>query len=81
MTSKRSAGGAEVGNGTSSSKRQRVQDDSIDAAIQILEVQNEVYALGKLSDSLYISNVLNLFLESEEIHTRTQPHRLTRISR
>ena len=52
MTSKRSAGGAEVGNETSSSKRQRMQDDSIDAAIQILEVQNEVYALGKFSDRL-----------------------------
>ena len=52
MTSKRSAGGAEVGNETSSSKRQRMQDDSIDAAIQILEVQNEVYALRRFSDRL-----------------------------
>ena len=40
------------GNETSSSKRQRMQDDSIDAAIQILEVQNEVYALRRFSDRL-----------------------------
>jgi len=81
MTSKRSAGAAEVGNETSNSKQRRVQEDSIEAAIQTLEVQNEVYAREKFSDSLYISHVLNLFVESEDQHAHTQPHQLTRISR
>ena len=82
-SSKRSAGaaGMEVGDETSGGKRRRVQEDSIEAAIQTLEVQNEVYAREKFSDSLCISHVLNLFVESEDQHAHTQPHRLTQISR
>jgi len=71
----------EVGDETSGGKRRRVQEDSIEAAIQTLEVQNEVYAREKFSDSLCISHVLNLFVESEDQHAHTQPHRLTQISR
>jgi len=51
MSSKRSASaaGMEVGDETSGSKRQRVQEDPIEAAIQTLEVQNEMYARERFS--------------------------------
>ena len=80
--SKRSAGaaGIEIGDETRG-KRRRVQEDSIEAAMQTLEVQNEVYVREKFSDSLYISHVLNLFVESEDHHAHTRSHRLTRVSR
>ena len=67
VSSKRSANaaGMEASAETGGNKRQRVQKDSVKTATQTLAVQNGIYAAEKFSDSLSVSHVLNLLVESE----------------
>jgi hypothetical protein len=70
-----------MGTGASSSKRKRVQKNTIKFVKQTLTVQGGIYASEKFSDSLSVSHVLNLLVESEDQYTRPWPHQLTRIPR
>jgi len=58
----------------SGSKRKRTQKGPAKTTTQTLAVQNGMYAAERLSDSFFISHVLNLLIRSEEQHAHTQPH-------
>ena len=51
--------------GTSSSKRPRVAKKAARKAPRTLVDQNDIYSTDKFSDSVSISHVLNLLIESE----------------
>ncbi|KAF9649100.1 hypothetical protein BDM02DRAFT_3167171 [Thelephora ganbajun] len=67
VSSKRptSAAGMEGGAEIPSSKRQRVQKDTVKRATKTLAVQDGIYAAEKFSDSFFISHVINLLVESD----------------
>ena len=69
-----SMAGMEVSTGTLGSKRRHIRKDTMRKTTQTLADQKGVYAAEKFSDSLCISHVLNLLVESEDQFTHVQSH-------
>lgn len=72
VSSKRSASTAEMDANieiSSGSKRQRIRRPPTKAANEALADQNGIYAAEKFSDSLSISHVVNLLVQSENQST------------
>ena len=71
----------EVSAGTSGSKRQRIQKNTVKGTTQPFANQVGTYAAEKFSDSFSTSHVLNLLVRGENQCVRKRLDQLTWISR